>query len=94
MTLGVEILKHKHVMEKEIHASTQAKYAMLLAKDNKWKGETIDKEKKFSQAKDEWNDISKHFQELGEAKRKVEVEMEAYRLEETQRKSELKAMKE
>lgn len=54
-------------MEKEIHASTWAKYAVLLAKTNKWKGEAIDREKKLSKVKDELNDISRNFKELREA---------------------------
>lgn len=78
-------------MEKEIHASTWAKYAVLLAKTNKWKGEAIDRENKLSKVKDELNDISRNFKELREAQWNAQVEVEAFQLEESKRKRKFKA---
>lgn len=60
-------MNHELVMEKVIHASTQAKYIVLLTKANKWEGEAINKEEKLSKAKNEMNDISRHFEKLREA---------------------------
>lgn len=67
---------------------------MLLVKANKWEDKDIDKEDKFSNAKDELNDISRHLKELREAQRKAQVEVESCRLKESQSKYELEAMKE
>lgn len=52
-------------MGNESHDLTQTNYVMLLAKDNKWKGEAINEEK-FSKAKYELNDILRHYEELWE----------------------------
>lgn len=63
-------LKHELTQEKEWHASIQAKYVVLLAKANWWKGKAIDKEEKLSKVIAKLNDISRHFVELEKAQRK------------------------
>lgn len=58
-------MNHEFTMGNESHDLTQTNYVMLLAKDNKWKGEAINEEK-FSKAKYELNDILRHYEELWE----------------------------
>lgn len=64
---GVEILKCEFILENESHALTRAKYAMILAKANKWKSNAIGKEEKVSKAIIELNDNPRCFVELEKA---------------------------
>lgn len=65
-------LKHEMAYEKEGHASTQAKYAVLLMRANKLEHEAMDKEDKLTKAIAKLKENSRCFFKLKEAQRKVE----------------------
>lgn len=50
-----------------------------MAKANKWKGETINKEKKLAKAIHDMNENLRHFEMHEQAQRKLKPEVEAYK---------------
>lgn len=71
----MESMKYELSQEKVNHSSTQAKYALLLAKATKWESEAIDKLEKLKKVMFELNDYEIHITKLEDDKEKAKANL-------------------